>query len=53
MLKEGPAGIAGSCAYKNELFGTDTLHQWMADYQEILAKAVADPERSLGKLIVN
>jgi hypothetical protein len=53
MLKEGPSGIAGSCAYKNDLFGTDTLHQWMADYQAILANAVADPESSIGRLIVD
>jgi non-ribosomal peptide synthetase component F len=53
MLKEGPSGIAGSCAYKDDLFEADTLHQWMADYQAILANAVADPERSIGRLIVD
>jgi amino acid adenylation domain-containing protein len=53
MLKEGPSGITGSCAYKEDLFGTGTLHQWMADYQAILAEAVADPERSIGRLIVD
>jgi amino acid adenylation domain-containing protein len=53
MLKEGPSGIAGSCAYKDGLFGTDTIQQWMADYQAVLAKAVADPERSIGRLIVD
>ena len=52
MLKEGPSGIAGSCAYKDDLFDTDTLHQWMADYRAILARAVADPERRIGQLIV-
>ena len=53
MLKEGPSGIAGSCAYKDDLFDTDTLHQWMADYMTILARAVADPERQIGQLIVD
>jgi hypothetical protein len=53
MLKEGPSGIAGSCAYKDDLFETGTLHRWMADYQAILAKAVADPETSIGRLIVD
>jgi hypothetical protein len=53
MLKEGPSGIAGSCAYKDDLFGTDTLRQWMADYKAVLAKAVADPERSIGRLVVD
>jgi amino acid adenylation domain-containing protein len=50
MLKEGPSGIAGSCAYKDDLFDTDTL--WMADYRAILARAAADPERRIGQLIV-
>lgn len=53
MLKEGPSGIAGSCAYKADLFGASTLHQWMTDYQAILAEAVADPETSIGRLIVD
>jgi hypothetical protein len=53
MLKEGPSGIAGSCAYKDELFGTGTLHQWMADYQAILANAATDPQTSIGRLIVD
>jgi len=51
MLKEGPSGIAGSCAYKDDLFGIGTVHQWMADYRTILAKAVADPQTSIGRLI--
>ena len=50
MLKEGPSGIAGSCAYKDDLFDTDTIHQWMADYRAILARAVAEPERKIGLL---
>jgi non-ribosomal peptide synthetase component F len=52
MLKEGPSGIAGSCAYKDDLFDTDTLRQWMADYGAILARAADDPERQIGHLIV-
>jgi non-ribosomal peptide synthetase component F len=52
-LKEGPSGIAGSCAYKDDLFGTDTIHQWMADFQAILASAVVNPERAIGRLIVD
>jgi hypothetical protein len=53
MLKEGLSGIAGSCAYKADLFGASTLHQWMTDYQAILAEAVADPETSIGRLTVD
>jgi hypothetical protein len=53
MLQEGPSGIAGSCTYKNDLFDTGTLRQWMADYGAILARAAADPERQIGQLIVD
>jgi hypothetical protein len=53
MLKEGPSGIAGSCAYKENLLDTDTIHRWMADYGAILARAAADPEKLLGQLVVD
>ncbi|MDP9086071.1 MAG: amino acid adenylation domain-containing protein [Pseudomonadota bacterium] len=51
MLKEGPSGLAGSCIYKGDLFRAKTVRQWMADYQHVLARAAADPEMSLGRLI--
>jgi non-ribosomal peptide synthetase component F len=50
MLKEGPSGIAGSCTYKDDLFETDTIHRWMADYAKILGRAAANPESLLGRL---
>jgi amino acid adenylation domain-containing protein len=53
MLKQGPSGIAGSCTYKGDLFETDTIHQWMADYTAILGRAAANPEGLLGWLIAN
>jgi amino acid adenylation domain-containing protein len=53
MLKEGPSGIAGSCAYKEDLFDTDALQQWMVDYGAILARAAADPQRQIEQLIVD
>jgi len=49
-LKERPSGIAGSCTYKNDSFGADTVQDWIADYRAILAKAAATPEASLGQL---
>jgi non-ribosomal peptide synthetase component F len=52
MLQEGPSGIAGSCAYKDDLFDTDTRRRWMADYRAILARVAADPERRIGQLVV-
>ena len=45
-----PSGIAGSCTYKDDLFEANAFQNWMADYEAILAKAVANPERSLGRL---
>jgi amino acid adenylation domain-containing protein len=50
MLKERPSGVAGSCTYKDNLFGANTIQHWMADYKAILAKATANPEMSLGRL---
>lgn len=51
MLEETPSGITGSCTYKNDLFEPNTLRDWMADYKTILAKAAANPETSLGRLV--
>jgi hypothetical protein len=51
ILKEGASGLAGSCAYKDELFRAETIHRWMADYQAVLARAAANPEMSIGRLI--
>jgi non-ribosomal peptide synthetase component F len=50
MLNEKPSGIAGSCTYKVDLFEANTFQSWIAEYEAILAKAVANPERSLGLL---
>jgi non-ribosomal peptide synthetase component F len=50
MLKETPSGITGSCSYKSDLLEPETLQKWIADYQAILAKAVVNPEMSLGRL---
>jgi len=52
ILQDGPSGIAGSCAYKDNLFDTDARRQWMADYKAILARVAADPERRIGHLVV-
>ncbi|MDE5452933.1 amino acid adenylation domain-containing protein [Bradyrhizobium sp. CSA112] len=49
-LKEKPSGLTGSCTYKVGLFEANTLQNWIAEYKAILAKAVANPEISLGVL---
>ncbi len=50
MLEEKPSGIAGSCTYKVDQFEANTFQSWIAEYEAILAKAVANPETSLGLL---
>jgi hypothetical protein len=50
MLKESPAGIVGSCSTKSDLFEAKAIARWVKDYVAILARAVADPETSLGRL---
>jgi non-ribosomal peptide synthetase component F len=50
MLKESPAGVAGSCSYKGDLFEPKAIRQWVKDYTAILAQAVANPELPLGRL---
>jgi hypothetical protein len=49
-LKERPSGVAGSCAYKEDLFDAKTIQHWFALYKRILAKGAANPEMSLGRL---
>jgi non-ribosomal peptide synthetase component F len=50
MLWEKPSGMVGSCTYKANLFEANTCQSWIAEYEAILAGAVANPERSLGLL---
>lgn len=49
-LKKTSAGISGLCGHKEELFEGDTVQTWIADYMTILAKAVANPDKELGRL---
>jgi amino acid adenylation domain-containing protein len=49
-LKETPAGVTGSCSYKIKLFDSEDFQSWIATYRTILAKAVANPEMTLGRL---
>jgi acyl-CoA synthetase (AMP-forming)/AMP-acid ligase II/acyl carrier protein len=49
-LNETSSGITGICGHKNDLFEPNTVQQWIADYSAILAKAVANPNKELGRL---
>jgi acyl-CoA synthetase (AMP-forming)/AMP-acid ligase II/acyl carrier protein/NRPS condensation-like uncharacterized protein len=49
-LKEAPSGITGVCGHKNGLFEPNTVRDWIADYTAVLGKAVANPDRLLGRL---
>lgn len=50
MLKESASGIEGLCTYKKDLFKPATIRRWVRDYRSILARAVANPGESIGKL---
>jgi hypothetical protein len=52
ILQDGPSGILGSCAYKDDLFDSETRRKWMADYKAILARVADDPHRRIGQLVV-
>jgi hypothetical protein len=49
-LKETPSGITGICGHKSDLFGPNTVNDWIADYTAVLAKAAANPDMQLGRL---
>jgi acyl-CoA synthetase (AMP-forming)/AMP-acid ligase II/acyl carrier protein len=48
-LEESPSGITGICGHKSDLFGPNTGQDWIGDYVAILAKAVANPDKELGR----
>jgi acyl-CoA synthetase (AMP-forming)/AMP-acid ligase II/acyl carrier protein/NRPS condensation-like uncharacterized protein len=50
-LKEASSGITGVCGHKNDLFEPNTVRDWIADYTAVLAKAVANPDKRLGRLV--
>jgi acyl-CoA synthetase (AMP-forming)/AMP-acid ligase II/acyl carrier protein len=49
-LKETSSGITGICGHKSDLFGPNTVDDWIADYTAVLAKAAANPDMQLGRL---
>ncbi|WP_454624934.1 amino acid adenylation domain-containing protein [Bradyrhizobium cenepequi] len=51
MLKERATGITGACSYKRELFGRRVIPQWMEDLVVILARAAAQPNVPLQRLL--
>jgi acyl-CoA synthetase (AMP-forming)/AMP-acid ligase II/acyl carrier protein len=49
-LKETASGITGVCGQKSDVFGANTVRDWIAEYTAILAGAAADPDKELGRL---
>ena len=47
------SGIIGSCMYKQDRFGSETIRGWIADYKTILTNAAADPETPLTQLVID
>jgi hypothetical protein len=50
-LKETEEGIIGSCCYKTELFESDALQSWIANFCAILTGGVENPQMPLGRLV--
>jgi acyl-CoA synthetase (AMP-forming)/AMP-acid ligase II/acyl carrier protein/NRPS condensation-like uncharacterized protein len=50
-LTETLSGITGVCGHKKDLFEQNTVHDWIADYTAVLAKAVENPDEQLGRLV--
>jgi non-ribosomal peptide synthetase component F len=50
MMRETPQGLTGSCIYKTALFEAATIKRLLRDFQEVLARLVAQPEQQLSRL---
>jgi len=50
MMRETPRGQRGSCIYKTALFEAATIKRLLGDFQEVLARLVAQPEQQLSTL---
>ncbi|HEX3758844.1 MAG TPA: amino acid adenylation domain-containing protein, partial [Kofleriaceae bacterium] len=48
----GPAGMRLECQYSADLFDAATVQRWLAAFELLLRGAVADPQRTLGRLPV-
>ncbi|WP_315747768.1 MULTISPECIES: non-ribosomal peptide synthetase [unclassified Bradyrhizobium] len=51
MLKERPTGITGTLGYKTDLFASDDMATWVADFRAILEMAIAGSRTSLAELL--
>ena len=49
-LAETQSGLSIGCRYKKRLFKGSAFSNWIASYKTILARVVANPEISLGRL---
>jgi amino acid adenylation domain-containing protein/non-ribosomal peptide synthase protein (TIGR01720 family) len=50
LLADGPDGLAGTFEYKAERFEPETIAALAEGFQELLARAAADPDRRLADL---
>ena len=50
MLRETSQGLTASCIYKTALFEATTIKRLLRDFQEVLARLVAQPEQQLSRL---
>ena len=50
IMRETPQGLTASCIYKTALFEATTIKRLLRDFQEVLARLVAQPEQQLSTL---
>jgi hypothetical protein len=52
MLRESAGGLVGTCVYKPHLFGAGTIDRLLGDFQEVLERMTAQPERPISEIRV-
>jgi acyl-CoA synthetase (AMP-forming)/AMP-acid ligase II len=53
MFREGTHGLTGSCIYKPHLFDAITIDRLLRDFQVVLERMVAEPERPISTICVS
>jgi acyl-CoA synthetase (AMP-forming)/AMP-acid ligase II len=53
MFREDTNGLTGSCIYKPRLFNATTIDRLLRDFQVVLERMVAEPERPISTICVS
>ena len=52
-LREGPFGLAGTCVYKPHLFSAAKIDRLLRDFQGVLERMIAQPQRPISAIRVS